>query len=130
MVKPNGFFFPSAPQERRAPIQSDSGKRSAEEDSDDDVEEGIELYSLLSSLFSDPDAHYLVDEDDDSERAKRNSYDESTFFAGRGKKSDVDLGDAFFAGRGKKDADADLAAFFAGRGKKGDVGDIFFAGRG
>ena len=124
MVKPNGFFFPSVPQEAWAQMEPDGDKRSAEEDSDDDVEEGIELYKVLSSLFSDPD------EDDESDRQKRNSYDESTFFAGRGKKSDVDLGDAFFAGRGKKDADADLQAFFAGRGKKGDVGDIFFAGRG
>ena len=93
----------------------------------EDVEEDNELYNMLSSIFGVPDAA----EDEEIVNSKRDNFDESTFFAGRGKRSDADL-DAFFAGRGKKDTvDADLAAFFAGRGKKGgDVGDIFFAGRG
>ena len=113
MVKPNGFFFPSVPVPQ--------GKRSAYEE---EAEEASDFYSMLSNIFGTPDL--------ESEMVKRDNFDESTFFAGRGKR-DADLdADAFFAGRGKKDnVDADLAAFFAGRGKKGgNVGDIFFAGRG
>jgi hypothetical protein len=118
LAKPNGFFFPSVPMPQ--------SKRMSDEY--EDVEEDTELYNLLSIIFSIPD----VEEDEEIMNSKRDNFDESTFFACRGKRSDVDLDDAFFAGRGKKDSvDADLAAFFAGRGKKGgDVGDIFFAGRG
>ena len=113
MVKPNGFFFPSVPVSQ--------GKRAAYEE---EAEEASDFYSMLSNYFGTPDL--------ESEMVKRDNFDESTFFAGRGKRGDADLdADAFFAGRGKKDVDADLAAFFAGRGKKGgNVGDIFFAGRG
>jgi len=115
MVKPNGFFFPSVPVSQ--------GKRSVDEYEEE--EEASDFYNMLSSMFGAPDM--------DSEMVKRDNFDESTFFAGRGKRADAEIdADAFFAGRGKKDnVDADLAAFFAGRGKKGgNVGDIFFAGRG
>merc|ERR1711962_689723 len=95
MVKPNGFFFPSVPIQ-----QARSTKRS----SDEDDEEVSGFYNILSNMFGAPDAM-------ESDMVKRDNFDESTFFAGRG----------------KKDVDADLAAFFAGRGKKGgNVGDIFF----
>ena len=118
IAKPNGFFFPSVPMPQ-------SSKRVSEEYEEE--EEASNLYNLLSSIFRVPD-----EEDEDATvMEKRDNFDDSTFFAGRGKRSNADLADAFFAGRGKKDVNADLAAFFAGRGKKGgDVGDIFFAGRG
>ena len=117
IAKPNGFFFPSIPVH---PSKRFSGEVSAEDSFDES-----ELYDLLSNIFRLPEGQ------DDNGIVKRDTLDESTFFAGRGKKSDDDLG-AFYAGRGKKDSvDEDLAAFFAGRGKKGgEVGDIFFAGRG
>ena len=121
MIKPNGFFFPSVP------TSPDQGKRNSEEffGGDDALEDEIELYNLLSTLFRVPD-------EDVHGASKRDNFDEATFFAGRGKRSsDDDALDAFFAGRGKKDNNnADLEAFFAGRGKKGDADDIFFAGRG
>merc|ERR1711994_432653 len=126
--RPNGFFFPSAQGKRGLsrflpklhPSKRFSGEVSAEDSFDES-----ELYDLLSNIFRLPEGQ------DDNGIVKRDTLDESTFFAGRGKKSDDDLG-AFYAGRGKKDSvDEDLAAFFAGRGKKGgEVGDIFFAGRG
>ena len=111
--KPNLFFYPSVPLEDYS--------------DEDNLYQDPELVSLLSSIFKAQNS----EEDDEIPTSKRDNFDESTFFAGRGKRGDdVDL-DSFFAGRGKKDVDADLAAFFAGRGKKaGDVGDIFFAGRG
>merc|ERR1712110_307358 len=117
IAKPNGFFFPSIPVH---PSKRFSGEASAEDGFDES-----QLYGLLSNIFT------LQEGGQDNEIVKRDTLDESTFFAGRGKKSDDDLG-AFYAGRGKKDSvDEDLAAFFAGRGKKGgEVGDIFFAGRG
>ena len=117
LAKPNGFFFPSIPVH---PSKRFSGEASAE----DSIDES-ELYGLLSNIFT------LQEGEQDNVIVKRDTLDDSTFFAGRGKKSDDDLG-AFYAGRGKKDSvDEDLAAFFAGRGKKdGEVGDIFFAGRG
>ena len=116
MVKPNGFFFPSVP--------ASQGKRSME-DYEEEAEEASDFYSMLSNMFGTPDM--------ESEMVKRDNFDESTFFAGRGKRGDAEIdADSFFAGRGKKDnVNHDLAAFFAGRGKKGgNVGDIFFAGRG
>ena len=119
IAKPNGFFFPSIPVH---PSKRFSGEASAEDGSFDESQ----LYGLLSNIFT------LEEESEqDNGIVKRDTLDESTFFAGRGKKADDDLG-AFYAGRGKKDSvDEDLAAFFAGRGKKGgEVGDIFFAGRG
>ena len=115
MVKPNGFFFPSVP--------ASQGKRSMEDYEEE--EEASDFYSMLSNMFGTPDM--------ESEMVKRDNFDESTFFAGRGKRGDAEIdADSFFAGRGKKDnVNHDLAAFFAGRGKKGgNVGDIFFAGRG
>jgi len=118
IAKPNGFFFPSIPVH---PSKRFSGEASAEGSFDES-----QLYGLLSNIFT------LEEEaEQDNGIVKRDTLDESTFFAGRGKKADDDLG-AFYAGRGKKDSvDEDLAAFFAGRGKKGgEVGDIFFAGRG
>merc|ERR1711962_1451662 len=100
MVKPNGFFFPSVPIQ-----QARSTKRSP----DEDEEEVSGFYNILSNMFGAPDAM-------ESDMVKRDNFDESTFFAGRGKRGDAEI-----------DADA----FFAGRGKKGgNVGDIFFAGRG
>jgi hypothetical protein len=114
LARPNGFFFPSVPVEAKQP--KTQSKRLSEEyvDDENDSYDDAEIYSLLSSIFRFPE----VEEGDDITASKRDNFDESTFFAGRGKRdSDVDLG-AFFAGRGKKDVDADLAAFFAGRGKK------------
>ena len=83
LAKPNGFFFPSVPMPQ-------SSKRMSDEY--EDVEEDTELYNLLSSIFSIPD----VEEDEEILNSKRDNFDESTFFAGRGKRSDVDLDDAFF----------------------------------
>lgn len=134
IAKPNGFFFPSVPLVNKP--QQSQNKRSSEEYSDDDEDQyydDAELYNLLSSYISSVFKIQLPDTEEYDEilTSKRDNFDDSTFFAGRGKRdADIDLGD-FFAGRGKKDVDADLKAFFAGRGKKGgDVGDIFFAGRG
>merc|ERR1712226_1018563 len=122
LPRPNGFIFASKNQGKRSvhPSKRFSGEASAEDSFDES-----QLYGLLSNIFT------LQEGGQDNEIVKRDTLDESTFFAGRGKKSDDDLG-AFYAGRGKKDSvDEDLAAFFAGRGKKGgEVGDIFFAGRG
>merc|ERR1711936_486637 len=122
LPRPNGFIFASKNQGKRSvhPSKRFSGEASAEDGFDES-----QLYGLLSNIFA------LQEGEQDNEIVKRDTLDESTFFAGRGKKSDDDLG-AFYAGRGKKDSvDEDLAAFFAGRGKKGgEVGDIFFAGRG
>merc|ERR1712141_636878 len=101
IARPNGFFFPSIPVH---PSKRFSGEASAEDSFDES-----QLYGLLSNIFT------LQEGGQDNEIVKRDTLDESTFFAGRGKKDSVD---------------EDLAAFFAGRGKKGgEVGDIFFAGR-
>merc|ERR1712110_694035 len=99
IAKPNGFFFPSIPVH---PSKRFSGEASAEDSFDES-----QLYGLLSNIFT------LQEEgEQDNGIVKRDTLDESTFFAGRGKKDSVD---------------EDLAAFFAGRGKKGgEVGDIFF----
>ena len=82
MIKPNGFFFPSVPQETREQATaieqpSNGEKRSSEEYLDDEVEEGIELYNLLSSLFRVPDEDYVP--------SKRNNFDASTFSQAEGK---------------------------------------------
>jgi len=125
MAKPNGFFFPSVPMNQN--------KRLSNEIEEEESYEAAELYNLLSSIFRAQVEADSEEEGDNHVALKRDNFDESTFFAGRGKRGDADLDDAFFAGRGKKDVKTyeDLAAFFAGRGKKGgDVGDIFFAGRG
>ena len=74
IVKPNDFFILSIPVH--------PSKRFSGEANEADSFDESELYDLLNNIFRLPEGQ------DDNGIVKRDTLDESSFFAGRGKKSD------------------------------------------